>query len=286
MNTWIVPRQVVRSNVEAMDRWAGDADRALREAGLAREDIERGKPVRWDEFSRLMNAFGESRSDDELVAFGEEYVHAFPGFREMASLFVSPTLLYRFVVRASPRYWSELDFDVAEEGSRAFRVRAQSHAGSSANRPFFASSIGMFRNLATLVGAEPASVTVHGVSTHHCAFTLEVTPSKDLRERLREARVAREAGPVFDEMLALTAPPSERQAAATGLAPSVYELKVRWGFTVAEARLARRLAGGKSLQESARDLGIRHETARSHLKHVLEKTGVGRQADLVRTLLG
>ena len=227
MNEWIVPRQVVRSNVEAMDRWSGDAARALEASGLTRAEIDGGRRVTWGEFSALMNAFGERRSDDELMAFGEEYVKAFPGFREVAALFVSPALLYRFVVRASPRYWSEMDFELEEEGARLFRVRAHVHPASAPNRPFFASSIGMFRNLGTIVGAEPADIAAIAISAHHCAFAL----------------------------------------------------------TVPEPRLARRLALGLSLKEAAADLGVRHETARSHLKRVMEKADVGRQADLVRALL-
>jgi len=285
MNEWIVPRQVVRSNVEAMDRWSGDAARALEASGLTRAEIDGGRRVTWGEFSALMNAFGGSRTDDELMAFGEEYVKAFPGFREVAALFVSPARLYRFVVRASPRYWSEMDFELEEEGARLFRVRAHVHPASAPNRPFFASSIGMFKNLGTIVDADPAPIEVHGISAHHCAFTLEVPEPRDRRAREAESRLARELAPIGDEMLAVAEPPERRQAAAKGQAPSVYELKVRWGFTVAEARLARRLALGMALKEAASDLGVRHETARSHLKRVMEKANVGRQVDLVRALL-
>lgn len=285
MNQWIVPRQVVRSNVEAMDRWSGEGDRALEAAQLTRADVAGGRRITWGEFSALMNAFGASRSDDELGAFGEEYVKAFPGFRAMASLFVSPSLLYRFVVRASPRYWAELDFELEEVSAIRFRVQARVHPASTPNRPFFASSIGMFRNLGTLVNAEPARVVPLGISGHHCEFTLDVPAVMDRSARLEEARLAKELGAVGDEFLALTAAPEDRLAAAKGQPPSVYELKQRWGFTVSEARLARRLALGMSLKQASEDLGVRHETARSHLKRVLEKADVGRQADLVRRLL-
>ena len=52
-----------------------------------------------------------------------------------------------------------------------------------------------------------------------------------------------------------------------------------------EAGLAARLVGGMSLRQAAAALGIRDNTARSHLKHVFAKTGAQRQSDLVRRVL-
>ena len=52
-------------------------------------------------------------------------------------------------------------------------------------------------------------------------------------------------------------------------------------MTVAEARLAARLACGEALETIADDLKITKETARFHLKRVFAKTGVRRQAELV-----
>jgi DNA-binding CsgD family transcriptional regulator len=277
---------VVVANVEAMERWAGDMAHVLTSAGLSRRDLDdRNRRFTWAELSALMSTFGEGRSDEEIMAFGEEYVNAFPGFRELASLLVSPVLLYRFVVRASPRYWSELDFQLDEPGARIFHVRSRAHASWTPNRTFFASALGMFRNLGTLVGAEPALVTVHGFSGHHNDFTVEVQAPRELRQRIREVRLAEEMATVVNELLAATGLREGPRAAALGAAPSVYDLKMRWGFTVAEARLARRMANGMSLTVAAVDLGVRHETARSQLKRVMEKTLVSRQADLVRVLV-
>jgi DNA-binding CsgD family transcriptional regulator len=58
-----------------------------------------------------------------------------------------------------------------------------------------------------------------------------------------------------------------------------------FGLTPAEAELATRLAAGLSLDEAAADLEIARNTARAHLRSVFEKSGVGRQADLVRLVL-
>ncbi len=56
-------------------------------------------------------------------------------------------------------------------------------------------------------------------------------------------------------------------------------------FTPAEATLAMELANGLSLDEAAEALGIRRNTARTHLRAIFAKAGVTRQAELVRLVL-
>jgi DNA-binding CsgD family transcriptional regulator len=58
-----------------------------------------------------------------------------------------------------------------------------------------------------------------------------------------------------------------------------------YGLSPAEAGLAARLVGGMSLRQAAEAIGIRDNTARSHLKRVFVKTGAQRQSDLVRRVL-
>lgn len=57
-----------------------------------------------------------------------------------------------------------------------------------------------------------------------------------------------------------------------------------FGLTRAEARLARLLGNGCALSDASALLGVGRETARTHLAHILSKTGATRQADLVRLL--
>jgi len=58
-----------------------------------------------------------------------------------------------------------------------------------------------------------------------------------------------------------------------------------FGMSAREAQMAWVLAQGTSIAEAARDLGISTETARSYSKKVYSKTGVHRQAELVRVIL-
>jgi DNA-binding CsgD family transcriptional regulator len=55
-------------------------------------------------------------------------------------------------------------------------------------------------------------------------------------------------------------------------------------LTPAEARLAVALTQGQTLEQAAERLAIRYETARTHLRRILEKTQTSRQADLMMLL--
>jgi len=61
-------------------------------------------------------------------------------------------------------------------------------------------------------------------------------------------------------------------------------LRLLFGLTQAEARLAVALAAGTALDECANALEISRETARTQLKRVFAKTGTQRQAELVALL--
>lgn len=58
-----------------------------------------------------------------------------------------------------------------------------------------------------------------------------------------------------------------------------------YGLTPTEAALAAALAQGRTIVECAMDRGCTEQTARTHLKRILDKVGVKRQSDLVRVLL-
>jgi len=75
-------------------------------------------------------------------------------------------------------------------------------------------------------------------------------------------------------------PVGSQQAPAIELVQSLYDL------TPAEARVARGLAGGKTLEEIATEQSVSRNTVRTHLRGVMEKTGCNRQAEVVALLGG
>jgi DNA-binding CsgD family transcriptional regulator len=61
-------------------------------------------------------------------------------------------------------------------------------------------------------------------------------------------------------------------------------LKRAYGLTSREAALALALGGGHTLQQVAEQMEMRYETARTHLRRILGKTGASRQAELIALL--
>jgi DNA-binding CsgD family transcriptional regulator len=63
------------------------------------------------------------------------------------------------------------------------------------------------------------------------------------------------------------------------------QFETLYDLTPQEAILAEFIARGESLQEAGCSMGIKSSTARSHLKHLMQKVGVQRQGELVSALL-
>jgi DNA-binding CsgD family transcriptional regulator len=64
-----------------------------------------------------------------------------------------------------------------------------------------------------------------------------------------------------------------------------HRLRIAFGLTEAEARLASQLAAGEDMRSAARKLEITYGTARSRLAQIFQKTDTRRQGELIRLLL-
>ncbi|WP_158298710.1 helix-turn-helix transcriptional regulator [Sphingomonas psychrotolerans] len=69
-----------------------------------------------------------------------------------------------------------------------------------------------------------------------------------------------------------------------GQVPRLRAVRSAFGLTQAEFRLLEALYAGCSIPEAAHLLGVARSTARTHLQRVFDKTGVRRQADLMRVV--
>src|SRR5579864_2143291 len=63
------------------------------------------------------------------------------------------------------------------------------------------------------------------------------------------------------------------------------QLRELYGLTSTEARLAKLLMDGKTVEECCTELGVRSSTVRMHVRNLFQKTGVRRQSQLVSLLL-
>ncbi|MFB2550347.1 helix-turn-helix transcriptional regulator [Ensifer soli] len=68
--------------------------------------------------------------------------------------------------------------------------------------------------------------------------------------------------------------------------PDLRVISGLFDLTAAEARVAREIAIGTSIDAAAQKLGIARETVRTNLKRIFMKTGTGRQSELVMLLSG
>jgi len=98
---------------------------------------------------------------------------------------------------------------------------------------------------------------------------------------LRPLPLRAAAGRAGQPALALYLSDAERRPSASNAA-----LRRLFELSAAEAALAACLADGATLDAAAVRLGISRHTARTHLRALFDKTGVRRQAQLVRLLLG
>ncbi len=83
-----------------------------------------------------------------------------------------------------------------------------------------------------------------------------------------------------DNVLCLVAPLDRRRIATAN------QLMDLFGLSAAEARLARAMCHGDSLEEYATDQGLKLPTVKTQLRSIFAKTGTERQSSLVRILSG
>lgn len=115
------------------------------------------------------------------------------------------------------------------------------------------------------------------------AFSIPVRAQAERKPHiLHLIPIRRAANDIFDMSTALLiVTPVDR-----GVVPSADVLAGLFDLTAGEARIARAIAQGETVDSAAASAGISRETVRTHLKHVLAKVGVSRQADLVALLSG
>ena len=73
---------------------------------------------------------------------------------------------------------------------------------------------------------------------------------------------------------------------ASPAVPPVEIVTALFDLSPAEARVARAIAEGRSIEECAGDFGVSTETIRVQIKRAMNKTGTHRQIDLARLLIG
>lgn len=260
-----------------MSRRAGaDIEAAQRGLGLA--SVEVGAPgarVDWDEIAVFFDRAHGHLPIDEMEKIGETYADTQLWQQIVARAVGSARLLYVLSFRVlTPPSFPHMDIGVTSHpaGVRIAVRMPQRYRGCPF---FFHGTAGELRVLPVLLGKPPARLRADA-GTHHGVYEIELDEPLGSEE---PDPVAQEAVELMHRMVAAGLDAEESAA------PSVLALQRRHALTLSEARVATRLADGRSVNEIARVLGIRVSTVRSHLKAAYAKTRTRGQAELVRLVL-
>ncbi|HQW21263.1 MAG TPA: helix-turn-helix transcriptional regulator [Rhodocyclaceae bacterium] len=120
-----------------------------------------------------------------------------------------------------------------------------------------------------------ANILLHPPEQPDKRFSLTLTR---MQPRLSAAKAGEAAK--IPHILCLVAPLDGRRIATARQLMDFFQL------SAAEARLARAICHGDSVEEYARDQGLRLPTVRTQLSSIFNKTGTERQASLVRLIAG
>jgi DNA-binding CsgD family transcriptional regulator len=136
------------------------------------------------------------------------------------------------------------------------------------------------RRADAMLGESLLQLSGHGAGQVH-SIPIAATPSAPA-SILHVVSVRGAANDIFAAaacVLVITAV-ARREIASTQVIQGLFDL------TPAEARAARGIATGKTIDELANEAGLAAGTVRQQLKSAFDKTGVSRQADLVGMLVG
>ncbi len=119
------------------------------------------------------------------------------------------------------------------------------------------------------------NLLLHPINYQQQRYSLALVRLNCQKQKLGSSNVA-----VVGDVLCLIAPLDRRRFA------TVRQLMDLFGLSAAEARLARAICHGDSLEEYASDLGLKMPTVKTQLRSIFTKTDTDRQAALVRLLSG
>ncbi|MBX3188595.1 MAG: hypothetical protein KF819_16380 [Labilithrix sp.] len=252
-------------------RFAKKHDCATRRllAGLPRDleaAMRRGECAAWDDVAVLFTRL-DSLARDVPSRFADFYVEDCPIPAMVGTYLVSPAELYRAAFHGWTHGWPMLNFQ-SRETSKGWIVKARIEPPLRECEAFFRILTEILRRLPRVLSCADAIVEPE-LSRRSARWSVRVAEKQPL---------AKEPSP-DDVFSAVRAQVFSAEVAGARVPPA-------WGLTPTEERVVRSIAAGLSIRETAADLGVKTETARTHLKRAMSKAGVHRQVELVRQLIG
>lgn len=210
------------------------------------------------------------------------------GWQRIVDLFVHCRALREFADRAVSRaHASHVAAIILSPGGRVLDCDAHGQVFIDAGRVLRAPAGQLCCAEAALQPSFNAALRETVISGRASNILLHAPAEPDKRFSLTLARMQQHV-PASDlcrsvhtpEVLCLVAPLDGRRVA------TAQQLMDFFGLSRAEARLARAICHGDSVEEYARDHGVGLPTVRTQLSSIFHKTGTSRQATLVRLIAG
>jgi DNA-binding CsgD family transcriptional regulator len=276
----------------------------LAAGGLTLATLTGERSIPWEAHVALLESFAARHGQEKTELLGVEYAHAFPALRAiLGTILPIDVLVYLVcgppVARLWPMYETKLTRD---RHSRIFRWELQIRPGVAPSLPMFHATTGMLRALPRMLGLGDCAVETHVLTPTHALWDIAPPPQRFLFSRFRGEDVMdvlrqaeRDLEAVFRDVrgqrsgVSVSVPVPEagpcvvcrpREGEEAGrvcerCVPNVPTLEATYRFTLTEARIARQLALGSDVAQTAKDLGLKAAVVRRHHARVVEKLATG-----------
>ncbi|MCG5051430.1 MAG: LuxR C-terminal-related transcriptional regulator [Myxococcales bacterium] len=263
-----------------------DVEGALRGLSLRHVDTNvAGARVDWNDLAVFMNRMFDGLSVQEMEKAGEDYVRVNAWIQMALAFFGTPRLLYFGVAEMTKAlgFFPHMRTDV-ELQEASLHIEFHLPETFEPCPFFFHGTTGEYRQMNTLFGKPQAHVEAH-TTGRSGIYEIFFTDAPTALDRIFKTGINAYDG-VAGEFRRLLLAATGTSASSAEASLNVIQMQKSHGLTLAEARVASRLAKGRSVPEIGLDLKISTGTVRSHLKASYAKTGARSQAELVRIVLG
>lgn len=252
-------------------------------SGLAVSPATLAQPlgrVPWEHALDVYRRIDELTTPEQRWKIGAAHVATLPHVSAVAHLAVSPRRLIQLIVAGTWQLWPDTAVEHRDLPDGRVEISARFEPEDWPVGGMWDITTAFWACAPTLLGLPPAAVEEDISIAHGQArwvLRLPVMPATLIPLEPTEADLA------ADVMAIATSLATSLQSAGGVSRTECEALRIqrRLGLTLAEARVACRLAGGADLWSIARELQIARETVRTHLKRIYSKTGTRRQAELV-----
>lgn len=235
--------------------------------------------VSWDELVEVVERLAEARGRVELARVAATFAALHPAPRLLSGFLLPPKLFFRALTAALAQAGC-CPMRVREASNGRFEVQLELERDWRPSQAFFEAVGDALAALPDVLGFHRTRVEVLAVSPLGGHYRVTPGQARGLSLSVSEPHLSTISGLLVSVSNGGKHPPTRAPV------PTVATLTERFELTRAEARVARRLAMGRSLKHIARELEISPETARTHAKRAMQKTQTHRQAELVSVVLG